>query len=34
MLGIEGRSSIIELLKIFRGVAGGFQSKRFEAQSA
>jgi len=34
MLGIEGRSSIFELLIFFRGVAEGFQSKRFEAQSA
>jgi len=35
MLGIEGRSSIFEILMGFGGVLrGGFQSKRFEAQSA
>jgi hypothetical protein len=35
MLGIEGRSSVFEILMGFGGVLrGGFQSKRFEAQSA
>ncbi|VVP57663.1 hypothetical protein PS862_05862 [Pseudomonas fluorescens] len=34
MLGFDGRSSIFEIQVCCEECSGGFQSKRFEAQSA